>query len=108
MESIDLEDSLNEMGSLIEPYALEIEKLSRDSVPLPSMPREGIIKSINGKRAKIRFIIGGKENKDQNVPILQPNYKTSGATLNLKKGNKVLIAYRDGKLGSPVIIGRLP
>ena len=105
-----LEDSLKEIESLAEPLALEFEKISRDAVPLPSMPREAIIQSISSSKrtAKIKFIIKGGTDKDENVPILQPNFRVDDMKLNLKKGNRVLIAYRDGKLGSPVIIGRIP
>ena len=119
----EIEDGLKQVESLAAPLANEISKLGRDSIALPSMPREAEIKSIspNKKYAKIRFIVKGKsdEDKDPKIPILQPNHKFEGIDaegrkvkitmkLKLKKNDKVLIAYKDGELGSPVIIGKLP
>jgi len=116
-----LEDSLKQVESLAEPLANEIEKLGRNSVALPSMPREGKIVSIseNKKHAKIRFMVNGEYDTDSKVPILQPTHKFEGIDsegkkvsmkmkLKLKPNDKVLIAYKNGKLGSPVIIGKLP
>lgn len=123
------EDSLKEMESLAEPLANEISKIGKNSVPLPSMPREAKIESISKDKqyANIIFTIKGENDDDKEVPILQSMFKIKkhtealvvgaySATLNiehtveldLKKGDKVLIAYKDGKLGSPVIIGKLP
>ena len=118
----ETEDGLKQVESLAAPLANEISKLGRDSIALPSMPREAVIKSIENKKyAKIRFIVKGKsdEDNDPKIPILQHNHKFEGIDaegrkvkitmkLKLKKNDKVLIAYKDGELGSPVIIGKLP
>lgn len=123
------EDSLKQMDVFAEPLANEISKIGKNSVPLPSMPREATIKSIlkDKKHANIIFTDKGTNNDDKEVPILQSLFKVKKHTevlvvgaysatlniehtveLNLKKGDKVLIAYKDGKMGSPVIIGKLP
>jgi len=118
----ETEDSLKQVESLVAPFANEISKLGRNSPSLPSMPREAEIKSIKDKKhVKIRFIVKGKfdEDTDTKIPILQPNHKFEGIDaegrkveitmkLKLKKDDKVLIAYKNGELGSPVIIGKLP
>ena len=119
----ETEDGLKQVESLAAPFANEISKLGRNSLSLPSMPREAVIKSILGdkKHAKIRFIVKGEsdEDTDTKIPILQPNHKFEGIDaegrkvkitmkLKLKKDDKVLIAYKNGELGSPVIIGKLP
>jgi hypothetical protein len=63
------------------------------------------VTAVNGTSANVGTDSGNFS--DDNVPILQPTYTGTGATLNLAVGDKAIIAFIGGHGGNPVIIGKI-
>jgi len=95
-------------------YAV-MERVAKGSVKLPVMPSTATVKSVSGNYATIDY----RSEKDKKVLILHHNFKFKGVDAegrtvtmtmdkNIKKGNKVFLAYLGGNFDSPIIVGRVP
>lgn len=93
----------------------EVSNISKASVDLPSMPSIGIITKVNKtkKTARVKFANKKVIGEDFELKILQPTVIYSGKSgitskMNIKRGDKVLIAYISGHFSNGIIVGKIP
>jgi len=97
----------------------EISRRAKGSVKLPSMPKTATIKKIhNKKKADVIIKVNGNDKPLEDVPILGSNHKydliVTGEDvtyehkkeLNIKKGDKVVLAYIGGNFSDAVIVAK--
>jgi hypothetical protein len=97
----------------------EIGRRAKGSIKLPSMPRNGKIKKMYGRtKADVMIKVDGDDKKLEKVPVLGENNKyelevtgenvsyTHKKESNLKKNDKVMLAYMGGDFSDAVIVGK--
>lgn len=93
------------MGSNAKTLEQEILRLCRPHFNNAEPVRIMTVTKINDNSVDLKLIVGENEMPFTNVPVLKPAYGTS--SMNLLLGDRVLVVFNQGKIASPIVIGKI-